>query len=208
MRGLLRHRKLLDAAPALDAASDDTRLAVASVRNPAAFAHLFNRYWDLMLKFCYSRTGDWHRAEDAASEVFVQALASIDRFDPSLPDTSFRAWLFGIARNVLSVSQRSASKYAGSPLDLAFGAPDTNASVEEIILATERHEELRRLLDALPIDQREHLELRISGLTAVEIATLLGQTPASIRKSQSRAVISMRDALASSSVEKDGIRNG
>lgn len=207
MRGLLKHRQPTPATTALDAASDDARLAVESVRDAAAFGQLFDRYWDLMFKFCYYRTGDWHQAEDAASEVFVQALANISRFDPSLPDTSFRAWLFGIARHVVLASHRSTSRCSTSPLDLAQDATDDQASVEEIVLATERHEELRRLLDRLPSDQREHLELRLSGLTAVEIATLLGQSPASIRKSQSRAVISMRDALSSTVAGKDGCRN-
>ena len=49
------------------------------------------------------------------------------------------------------------------------------------------------LLAGLPADQRELLELRLAGLTAVEIARVLGRSHDAVRKAESRAIRMLRD---------------
>jgi RNA polymerase sigma-70 factor (ECF subfamily) len=160
----------------------DALLVADALRDRQAFGRLFDRHWEAIFKFCYRQIGDWHTAEDAAGEVFLKALANLEHFDPSLPGTSFRSWLFGIARHVIGTSHRCTTRHPQTPLDAAFETRDTAQSVEELVLATERHEQLRSLLDQLPADQRELLELRLAGLSAVEIGRVMGRTQAAIRK--------------------------
>jgi len=72
----------------------DDDLVVDAQRHPAAFAPLFDRYWDQVFRFCYYRLGDWQEAEDAAGQVFVSALDGLRRYRPAQREDSFRCWLF------------------------------------------------------------------------------------------------------------------
>jgi len=51
---------------------------------------------------------------------------------------------------------------------------------------------LAALLSRLPEKQRELLELRLAGLTAVEIARVLGWSHGAVRKAESRAIQTLR----------------
>lgn len=168
----------------------------AALRDPKAFGTLFDAYWDAIFKYCYYHCGDWHQAEDLASEVFVKALANLKNFDPSVAGTTFRAWLYGIARNVVVTSYRKTGRQPQDQLDTGIELIASGQSVEELVIAAEQHAELRELLDGLPDDQRQLLELRLAGLNAAEIARTLGRSHDAVRKAQSRAVNGLRDALA------------
>lgn len=178
-----------------DSADPDASRVAVALRDPKAFSALFDAHWDAIFKYCYAHCGDWHLAEDAASEVFVKALANLKNFDPSIAGTTFRAWLFGIARNVVISGYRQAGRQPLRSLDDATELMASGQSVEELVIAAEQHEELRLLLDRLPDDQRQLLELRLAGLNAAEIARTLGRSHDAVRKAQSRAVISLRQAL-------------
>ena len=59
---------------------DDVALVAAARGDPHDFAPLFLRYWDSVLRYCTVRLHDHHDAEDAASQVFVDAYAGLHRF--------------------------------------------------------------------------------------------------------------------------------
>lgn len=201
MRQLLSKTKAPVAS--LDRVNDPDAAAVsAALRDPKAFAVLFDTYWDAIFKFCYYQIGDWHQAEDLASEIFVKALANLAHFDPSLSGSTFRAWLYGIARNTVVSSYRQSARRPAITLDDEPEHAAQGASIEELIIEAERHAELRELLDRLPDDQRELLELRLSGLNAVEIARTLGRSHDAVRKAQSRAITSLRQALIQQQSER------
>jgi RNA polymerase sigma-70 factor (ECF subfamily) len=208
MRRHLHSRSQAPAAGQDVPADPDALLVANALRDRLAFSPLFNRYWEAIFKFCYHQIGDWHAAEDAAGEVFLKALANLEHFDPGLPGTSFRAWLFGIARHVIGTSHRYTARHPQTPLDDVFDTRDTGQTVEELVLAAEQHDQLRALLDQLPADQRELLELRLAGLSAVEIGRVMGRTQAAIRKAQSRSVIGLRDALKRQELTTGGHRHG
>jgi RNA polymerase sigma-70 factor (ECF subfamily) len=173
----------------------DALLAAQALRDADAFALLFDRYWESVFRFCYYRLGDWHQAEDAAGQVFVNAFDSLGRFDSHDRDDAFRAWLFGIARHVVASNVRYLTKHPIAPLDAADDVADATASLEEIAIATERHERLRQAMSQMPADQRELLELRLAGLSAAQIGEILGKSQEAVRKAQSRTVGSLRAAL-------------
>jgi RNA polymerase sigma-70 factor (ECF subfamily) len=194
MRSLFARSNSSARAPEESVDADVARVA-AAVRDPKVFAVLFDAYWDGVFKYCYYHCGDWHTAEDAASEVFVKALANLRNFDPSTPGTTFRAWLYGIARNVVVSGYRQTARQRQESLDGQRELASSEQSTEELFLAAEQHDELRILLARLPDDQRQLLELRMAGLNAAEIARALGRSHDAVRKAQSRAVIGLRAAL-------------
>lgn len=196
MRQLLSSRQHRNQPPPSDASASDGDLVRASLADPRAFGTLFDRYWDAIFGFCFLRVGDWHEAEDVASEVFVNALDSLNRFKSDEPNYTFRAWLFGIARNLVGTSHRQHQRHGTAPIELAAELPDRSEPPDQLVLIAERQERLLQLLDDLPSDQRELLELRLSGLSAAEIGRVLGRSEVAVRKAQSRTVIALRTALA------------
>src|SRR5580692_9698757 len=104
----------------------DSPIIETSLRDPAAFAKLFDRHWARIFVFCVSRAGN--AGEDIAAETFKVAFDRRDRFDASYGDA--RPWLFGIATNLLRHHFRSGqrAKRAGTlilaihPQHVAMGA--------------------------------------------------------------------------------------
>ncbi len=78
-------------------------------------------------------------------------------------------------------------------------------SPEEHAIASDDHAYLRTLLLTLKDDQRDLLELRLSGLTDAEIARVLGRSHDAVRKSQSRALQALR-AHVDASTHEGGAR--
>ena len=182
-------------SPAIDADTSDANLAAHAPRDPAAFGILFDRHFDAVFKFCFYRLGDWHAAEDAASQVFTTAFASIDRFAIRNDTDSFRAWLLGIAHHTVGKAYRYTDRHPTTPLDDALDYAGPSDSVETMVLDAERREQLRTLLNQLPANQVEVIELRLAGFSAIQIAETLGKSPEAVRKAQSRALLTLRDLL-------------
>lgn len=173
-----------------DADLDDEAELVARARDDRqAFAALYRRYADPIYRYCYRRLGAKELAEDATSQVFLQALAALPRYRDGL----FRSWLFAIAHNVTSNNLRS--DRAHRPLDDAFARPATGPTAEDLALDAAEHSAIRTLLTRLPADQRQVVELRLAGLTDGEIAGALGRSHGAIRVAQHRAVVRLREIL-------------
>src|SRR4051794_41869868 len=66
------------------------------------YAVFYRRHEDAVLGFFLRRTGSAELAADLTAETFARALEGRKRFDAQRGDAG--AWLFGIARNVLSRS--------------------------------------------------------------------------------------------------------
>ncbi|HWH11275.1 MAG TPA: RNA polymerase sigma factor [Solirubrobacteraceae bacterium] len=81
----------------------DLQLLVAAKRDPEAFVGIYRRYERPVLAFFLRAVRVPELAADLTAEVFAQALVALDRFDPALGEPD--AWLFGIARNLLSRSR-------------------------------------------------------------------------------------------------------
>lgn len=186
----------------------DAELVAEARRDPKAFAALFDRYWDPIFGFCYLRLGDWHEAEDVASKVFVNAMTSLPRFESRGMEDTFRAWLFGIARNLVGTSHRYRSTHRAEAIELAAASFDSTNTPDELAVAAEEHAQLLWLMNQLTPDQRELLELRLAGLSAVEIGRVLRRTPDAVRKAQSRTVHAMRAAMASQQESTDERHHG
>ena len=60
----------------------ERRLVEASQRQPRRFAKLYERYFDRVYAFAFTRTGDRTAAEDVAAETFRVALENL----PGFPD--------------------------------------------------------------------------------------------------------------------------
>ena len=166
-----------------------------ALADSAHFDRLFDRYWESVFRFCYVRLDDWHLAEDAASQTFLNALRALPTFRAADAQNSFRAWLFAIARNEVAGMHRRRLRQPVVALDSVPEQDDAAVSLEDRAIASERHDRLQQTLASFPADQRDLIELRLAGLTSAEIGTVLGKSEAAVRKAQSRIVQTLRREL-------------
>ena len=80
----------------------------AKLYDDAALAELYDRYAPRIYAYIYRRTSDAHLAEDLTGDAFVRVLQAIqsERFW----HTSFQAWLYRIAHNLVVDHYRRQSR--------------------------------------------------------------------------------------------------
>lgn len=173
--------------------SDPDALVAFRARNdPEAFGLLYSRYAHRVISYFLLRTGNREDAEDLASQVFVKAFEALPRFRAG--QGTVRSWLFAIAHNLAVSHYRS--RRTTQPLDsleLADGSP----SLDERAARQDDLARLRRALASLTDDQRRVIELRLAGLSGIEIGKAVGKSHAAVKMLQHRALDNLRHALGS-----------
>src|ERR1700755_2207489 len=84
--------------------ASDAELLVLARTTPRAFAEFYRRHVHAVQSFFRRRVGNVETAFDLTAETFAAALRAVPRYRPR-PEPA-RAWLFAIARNVLSEALR------------------------------------------------------------------------------------------------------
>src|SRR5829696_6811768 len=161
----------------------DALLVAYAKADPASFALLYRRYVDPIYRYCYRRLGTRESAEDVTALIFTKALSALPSYRVNGP--SFRSWLFAIAHNAVADDLRS--RRPAAPLAAALDQIDPMPTPESAALAAEGGRRVRDLLRLLPPEQAQIVELRLAGLTGVEIALALGRTPNAVKVAQYRA---------------------
>jgi len=139
-------------------------------------------------------TRDPHVAEDITAMTFLKALAALPRFREQGEglESTFKVWLYAIARNVISNERRRHRRHPEDPIELALDlrAPDDPAATAETRL------EARRALAAvmeLPPERRQAVVLRfVNELSAREIGEIMGKSEGAVRVLIHRALVSVR----------------
>jgi len=175
------------ARPRLAHLDRDRPLVEAARDDPARFDALYRKYLAQVYNFAVYELGDHHEAEDATERTFLSALAGLTGFEERArpedgPEAStFRIWLFRIARNVVAERRRGRRRRPEAPLDLAATAPDP-ANVEATVVRREAAAAAWRAVDRLTGDRRQAVVLRfVHEMTTAEIAEVLGRSEGAVR---------------------------
>lgn len=169
-----------------------TEASVGAGTRAAAFATLYQECRLPVFRYLRSRSRSDDEAADLAAVAFERALRSIDRYDPRQPALP---WLLRIARNVAIDAARRSRPLLSLHLVPRYDEPVDPSSPEQHALQSERDQELRGLVFALPEQQRDAIALRYgSGLTAREIGLVLGRSEAATEKLIQRALATLRGA--------------
>jgi RNA polymerase sigma-70 factor (ECF subfamily) len=153
-------------------------------------------------------SGDPALSDDLTQEAFLRIHRARGSFEPG---AAALPWAFAIARNVFLDHARrpkvrrvaTASQEQSPPERQA--PPDTQG--EEVAIASEMLEVVRKTLSGLPVLQREaFILLRFEGLSVHEAAQVLGTTEGAVKIRAFRAYEALREALARDDSKSGGLR--
>lgn len=156
------------------------------------FTTLYDTHFNAVYGYLVNRAGR-QLAEELASETFLVAWRRLD----DVPAAE-RAWLFGVARNLLRDSRRSAARAASVATELASWVSEQSSSdVADVVV--ERATVLRALTQ-LSDNDRELLTLVAwHGLSTSEAARVVGCSRATYFVRLHRARRRLERALATES---------
>src|SRR5579872_1019865 len=129
---------------------------------------LFNRYQGPLFNFFCKMTGDRGSSEDLVQDVFMRILKYRATFRPG---SSFRTWMYQIARNARLDRWRKQRPELDAEVDETLTSSD-RAPIEHVLQEQEA-KLLHAALMQLPVEKRELLMLnRFQGLKYEEIGKM------------------------------------
>jgi RNA polymerase sigma factor (sigma-70 family) len=167
---------------------NDAELVTESLAgNRDAFGQIVAHHQSLICALAYSATGSLTRSEDLAQETFVTAWKHL----PELREPAkLRAWLCGIARNLIGKTLRRDSRepvHAAGPLEEANESPSHEPLPADQMIGKEEQAILWRSLERIPETYREPLVLFYREHQSVErVADELELTQDAVRQRLSR----------------------
>jgi RNA polymerase sigma-70 factor, ECF subfamily len=172
-------------------------LVAARGREPAAVTRVYTAYAPALFRFFMAAVGDRHQAEDLTGSAFLSAIESLPKFRG--PVEALGGWLFQIARHDLYDHRRRQARSRIEPLEDHLGEAAMAGDVvdpEEVAIERLEGSRVVAALRELSPDQREVLLLRMAGgLTAPEVASVLGKTTGAVKALQFRGLTSLARVL-------------
>jgi RNA polymerase sigma-70 factor (ECF subfamily) len=172
-------------------ASDEQLMVAHTGGDAEAFAQLYRRYVQPLLRLMVRAQRSDEEARDLVQQTFLQLHRARADYDAS---RRFRPWLYAIARNVSREAFRKRQRRPTVSNDVP-GTPEPLAeslAPEQIQVARA----VRAAIEALPAYQREVIELHwFDGLTFTEIAQCLGVAANTAKVRAHRGYQSLRARL-------------
>ncbi len=154
-----------------------------------AFAQLVDVMYARSIRFALHMVGNREDAEEAVQDTFIRVHRNLDRFRD---DARFEPWLFRILANRCRTVLEKRKRHS---VVIQYGdVPDRIGAVEE----TERDwtEEVYKVLDTLPAEQREAFLLRhVEDMAYEDIAAITGVGMSALRMRVKRACDALRARL-------------
>lgn len=179
--------------PRATAGEPDDDALIARWRNgdERAASLLVERHATPLARFIVS-LGERRDVEEVVQDAFVRAFDSLDRFRA---DSTFRTWLFAIARNLVRdrVRSRKAERLV-IPIEEWHAA--TAKTALDVAVADETETRMRAAVERLSPLQRDVFTLRVAeGLSYREIATVVGSTEGAARVHYHNAMRAIKEFL-------------
>jgi RNA polymerase sigma-70 factor (ECF subfamily) len=191
----------IPASQATGSPSDDQLLAAARQGDATALEALLVRYQPHLYRFGLRMCGNVEDAGDVAQESLISMARSVRDFRG---DSSVSSWLYTIARR-FCIKKRRRSKFAPAreesldvpATDVARQLADPGPNPEQAATNRELATALAHAIDRLDPSQREVLVLRdVEGLSAPEVARILGVSVEAVKSRLHRARVAVREELA------------
>lgn len=185
--------------------TDDKLVAAYIDGDNAAFDTLLRRHQSKVFAYIYSIVKNRDVANDLFQETFVKAITTL-RQGRYAEAGKFSAWITRIAHNLIIdyYRQEKAENLVSSDreeVDIFNRKHLSERNIEDILVLDQIHDDVRRIIEALPENQREVLVMRyyrdmsfkeIAEATKVSINTALGR--------MRYAIINMRRIAAQNNI--------
>lgn len=162
-----------------------------------AFESLYRDFYKRLGAYVTRLLGDPCEADDVVQDVFAALVRNASGFDPQRG--SARSWIFAVAHNAALNRLRKQSRvqvedFTDDERLAGWMLTGEGPEAESPRLAQDR---VLDLIYGLPQTQKQVLWLRyVADLSTGEIATALSQSPANVRKLQSRGLATLSAAAA------------
>ena len=167
-------------------------ISLAKNGDEYAISSLYDIHCQGIFRFLYYRTGDHYIAEDLTSEVFIQMIRSLHKYN--LDSGSFTSWLYTIARHLSIDHYRKTKSRPEQAITEDFIS--TESGPEDTNDKTQLQNQLISRIKELPKEYRELIALRfVSQLSIHETAITLGKTIDSVKGMQYRALEVLREKM-------------
>ena len=157
-----------------------------------AFTEIVRRFQDMVVGYAYSVLGDFHLAEDAAQETFVEAYLDL----PSLQRVqAFTGWLRKIAyRRCLRLTR--GKEVPTDPMGQRMELVSANPGPEEIMARKELRDVVNEAIRELPQREREVTTLLyINGYSQKEVGDFLEIATGTVRSRLHAARKKLRERM-------------
>ena len=186
-----------EGGPRLAPLDRDRALVEAAQADPARFDALYRKYVAQVYSYALYELRDRHEAEDATERTFMAALAGLRRFEERATPadgggaSTFRVWLFQIARHAVAERRRRLRRRPETALDAAEAVPAAT-DIERDAARRDDVEQALRAIARLPGDRRRAVILRfVEEMSTAEIAGILGRSDGAVRVLIHRALRSV-----------------
>lgn len=174
----------------------DAEAIEKSLREPRAFAAIFDRHAALLFRFLIRRTGR-DAADELLGETFRIAFERRDKFDTTY--ASARPWIYGIATNLIAKHRRSQARRAKATARLPV-SPAHDELADAVAASVDAHAMWSRVNGAiaeLPDGERDALVLYAwEELSYEDIAVALDIPIGTVRSRINRARSRLRELVS------------
>ena len=168
--------------------SDDQLISLYVDGKNEAFDALLERHKDRLYMYIYHAVKNEDLADDIFQDTFVKAIMTI-RQGRYVDKGHFLAWITRIAHNLIidyfrQVKNENLQSTDDDEVNILNRKEFSDVTIEDNLVMSQIHSDVRRLIRALPDNQREVLVMRyyknmsfkeIADVTGVSINTALGR---------------------------------
>src|SRR5512138_2638711 len=182
--------------------SEQELLAAAQRGDRDAIGKLLERHQARVYRFGMRMCRVEEDAKDIVQETLLAAARTLPEFRGA---SSLSTWLYTIARS-FCIKQRRRSKFApeavesldtGAPARAVVELPDPGRGPDEVLHGRRVEATLEEAIGALEPMYREVLVLRdVEGLSAAEVAEVLGLSVDAVKSRLHRARVAVRERIA------------
>lgn len=168
--------------------SDEQLISLYVDGKNEAFDELLERHKDRLFMYIYHSVKNDDVANDIFQDTFIKAITTIKQ-GRYVENGHFPAWITRIAHNLIidyyrQMRAENLQSTDDEDINILNRKDLADVTVEDTIITTQIHNDVRRLIRALPASQREVLVMRyyknmsfkeIADTTGVSINTALGR---------------------------------
>jgi len=170
----------------------ESELIQLAKRNTSYFEELYERNFEFVFRFLFKRlNGNEDLTGELTQKTFIKALGAIAKYEDR--GYAFSTWLIRIAQNEANMYFRSSKKIVLIELTEAEVSPLLSEVYESSSIKDEHYEILIEMLNDLPDDQNDLVELRfLHEMSFKKIADIYNITEANAKMRVYRIIEKLR----------------